>query len=162
MLSVTGAGAVAVKGGQTIGRWTGRAGAHVDELAGEAVRGSWKQFDKSIAYIDEPIFNPKGSIGAAQQWSIKARIKHVELPTEGNIRYIPPEGYSPNMPLPRGPNNGYIDKFGNEWTKGPSRTLDQSFEWDVQLSKTGKSQLGWASRDGTHLNISLDGKITHK
>ena len=40
VLSVTGAGAVAVKGGQTIGRWTGRVGAHVDELAGEAVRGS--------------------------------------------------------------------------------------------------------------------------
>ncbi|HFC8224401.1 TPA: polymorphic toxin type 17 domain-containing protein, partial [Neisseria meningitidis] len=23
-------------------------------------------------------------------------------------------------------------------------------------------QLGWASRDGKHLNISIDGKITHK
>ncbi|HGG7784212.1 TPA: polymorphic toxin type 17 domain-containing protein, partial [Neisseria meningitidis] len=22
--------------------------------------------------------------------------------------------------------------------------------------------LGWASRDGKHLNISIDGKITHK
>lgn len=61
-----------------------------------------------------------------------------------------------------GPNKGYIDKFGNEWTKGPSRTKGQEFEWDVQLSPTGKAQLGWASRDGKHLNVSLDGKITHK
>ena len=47
-------------------------------------------------------------------------------------------------------------------TKGPSRTKGQEFEWDVQLSKTGREQLGWASRDGKHLNISIDGKITHK
>ena len=33
VLSVTGAGAVAVKGGQAFGRWTGRAGAHVDDIA---------------------------------------------------------------------------------------------------------------------------------
>ncbi|WP_367652777.1 polymorphic toxin type 17 domain-containing protein [Erwinia wuhanensis] len=75
---------------------------------------------------------------------------------------MPPEGYSPSQPLPRGPNNGYIDKFKNEWVKGPSRTAGQEFEWDVQLSRTGKAQLGWATRDGSHLNISLDGKVTHK
>jgi len=40
--------------------------------------------------------------------------------------------------------------------KGPT------FEWDVQLSNTGRNQLGWASRDGSHLNISLDGRITHR
>ncbi|WP_217990190.1 polymorphic toxin type 17 domain-containing protein [Pseudomonas indica] len=32
----------------------------------------------------------------------------------------------------------------------------------MQLSKQGRSQLGWATRDGSHLNVSLDGKITHK
>ena len=42
-----------------------------------------------------------------------------------------------------------IDKFGNEWTKGPTRTKGQPFEWDVQRP------------DGTHWNISLDGKVTH-
>jgi hypothetical protein len=40
--------------------------------------------------------------------------------------------------------------------------LSQQVEWDVQLSKTGNTQLGWASRDGSHLNVSLDGEITHK
>ena len=66
------------------------------------------------------------------------------------------------MPLPKGPNKGYIERFGNEWTKGPSRTPGQPFEWDVPLSPLGQKQLGWASRDGIHLNVSLDGKITHR
>ncbi|WP_420493130.1 polymorphic toxin type 17 domain-containing protein [Serratia marcescens] len=64
--------------------------------------------------------------------------------------------------MEKGPNKGYMDRFDNEWTKGPSRTKGQPFEWDVQLSDKGKAQLGWASRDGKHLNVSLDGKITHK
>ena len=118
--------------------------------------------NKNLEYADEPPFNPLGTGGAAQQWSTKGRINHVKLPNQGKIRYIPPEDYSPSQPLPRGPNNGYIDKFKNEWVKGPSRTAGQEFEWDVQLSRTGKSQLGWATRDGSHLNVSLDGKITHK
>lgn len=63
------------------------------------------------------------------------------------------------MPKQQG---GYLDKFGNIWTKGPSRTNGQPFEWDVQLSNTGKAQLGWATRDNSHLNVSLDGKFTHK
>ena len=115
-----------------------------------------------LSYVEEPPFNPSGTAGAAQPWSIKGRINYVQLPNEGKIRYVPPEGYSASQPLPRGPNNGYIDRFGNEWVKGPSRTAGQAFEWDVQLSRTGKAQLGWATRDGSHLNISLDGRITHK
>jgi filamentous hemagglutinin len=59
-------------------------------------------------------------------------------------------------------NGGYLDKFNNEWTKGPSRTLGEVFEWDVQLSPVGKNKLGWASRDGKHLNVSLKGRITHE
>ena len=55
----------------------------------------------------------------------------------------------------------YIDKFGNVWGKGPSRTLNEAFEWDVQLSRVGKNMLGWASRDGRRLNVSLLGHITH-
>lgn len=95
-------------------------------------------------------------------YSTKGRIKSVQLPYKGKIRYTPSEGYTASQPLPRGPNNGYIDKFRNEWVKGPSRTASQVFEWDVQLSRVGKAQPGWATRDGSHLNISLDGKITHK
>ncbi|PXW04733.1 filamentous hemagglutinin [Pantoea ananatis] len=118
--------------------------------------------DKNLSYVDEPPFNPGGTAGGAQPWSTKGRIKYVELPTRGKIRFVPDSNYSSSNPLPRGPNNGYLDKFGNEWVKGPSRTAGQAFEWDVQLSPKGRAQLGWATRDGSHLNVSLDGKITHK
>ncbi|SFN52166.1 filamentous hemagglutinin [Izhakiella capsodis] len=118
--------------------------------------------DKSLSYVDEPPFNPGGTAGGAQSWSTEGRIKYVELSTQGKIRFVPDSNYSPCNPLPRGPNNGYLDKFGNEWVKGSSRTAGQAFEWDVQLSPKSKAQPGWATRDGSHLNISLDGGITHK
>lgn len=105
---------------------------------------------------------PSGSVGSVRAWTTKARLKTAQLPVEGKIRYVPREGYHPSMPLPRGENGGYIDRFGNEWIKGPSRTQGQSFEWDVQLSRTGSKRLGWASRDEEHLNVSLDGRITHR
>ena len=37
----------------------------------------------------------------------------------------------------------------------------EAFEWDVQLSKTGQSSIGWLTRDGSHANVSLLGRITH-
>jgi hypothetical protein len=132
------------------------------KVAGKVEKAVEQITPDKLSYIEEPPFNPNGSVGAARTWSTKARIKYVDLPTEGKIRYVPEVDYTPSNPLPRGPNNGYIDRFGNEWTKGPSRTPGQAFEWDVQLSPQGKSQLGWASRDGKHLNVSLDGRITHK
>tara|TARA_R110002110_G_scaffold415856_1_gene658400 strand:- start:42933 stop:50264 length:7332 start_codon:yes stop_codon:yes gene_type:complete len=97
-----------------------------------------------------------------EPWTTKSRIKEEELPIEGKVRFIPRKGYKPSMPLPKGPNNGVLDKFGNEWVKGPSRTHGEAFEWDVQLSRQGKQQLGWLSRDGNHLNVSLKGRVTHR
>ena len=115
---------------------------------------------QSTKEIDDGVM--PGSVGASKVWTKKGRLKAIGLPTKGKIRFVPAKGYNPSNPLPRGPNNGIIDRFGNEWTKGPSRTKGQDFEWDVQLSKTGKQKLGWATRDGSHANISLDGRITHK
>ncbi|MGJ8514133.1 two-partner secretion domain-containing protein [Carnimonas bestiolae] len=115
-----------------------------------------------FSYVDDLPFNPYGSLGAAKPWSIKARLKYAQLPTVGKIRFVPEEKYHPSSPLLRGKNNGYFDRFGNEWTKGPSRTAGQAFEWDVQLSPRGQSMLGHLSRDGKHINVSLDGRITHK
>lgn len=112
--------------------------------------------------LKELTFNPHGSLGSAKPWTIAQRLKYAKLPTTGKIRFVPPDGYTPNVPLLKGKNHGYIDKFENEWVKGPSRTAGQEFEWDVQLSELGSKQLGWASRDGKHINVSLDGKITHK
>ncbi|WP_286158864.1 polymorphic toxin type 17 domain-containing protein, partial [Labrenzia sp. C1B70] len=101
---------------------------------------------------------PPGTLSSGKVWTKSARVKEAQLPSSGKIRFVPPEKWDGTTPLPRGPNKGYVDKFGNEWTRGPSRTEGQAFEWDVQLSNTGKSQLGWATRDGSHANVSLDGK----
>lgn len=102
-----------------------------------------------------------GSVGAQRVWTTSSRIKAAGLPSKGKIRFVPARNYKPETPLARGPSKGYIDRFGNEWVKGPSRTKGQAFEWDLQLSRTGRNMLGWASRDGRHLNVSLDGLITH-
>ena len=96
--------------------------------AGKGTTGTTQAGNQILNYVDEPPFNPAGTTGAAQPWSIKGRVKYVQLPTKGKIRFIPAETYSPTNPLPRGPNNGYLDKFGNEWVKGPSRTAGQAFE----------------------------------
>jgi filamentous hemagglutinin len=77
-------------------------------------------------------------------------MSRAQLPNRGGFaRYVPPDDWNPTERLPRGPQNGYVDNKGNEWVRGPSRTAGQPFEWDVQLP------------DGRHLNVSLDGKITH-
>ncbi|WP_349816622.1 polymorphic toxin type 17 domain-containing protein [Acidovorax sp. SUPP3334] len=113
-----------------------------------------------IAWVDP--WGLARECGSAVPPSKKGAIKAAGLPTKGRIRYVPPKNWSPTMPLPKGKQNGYIDKFGNEWTKGPSRTQGQAHEWDVQLSKQGREKIGWTTRDGSHANVSLDGKITHK
>ena len=84
--------------------------------------------------------------------------KKEQLPTKGKVRYVPPKNTGNQLPKN---SKGFIDRFGNVWTKGSSRTLGEPFEWDVQLSRQGQAQMGWASRDGKHLNVSLKGRITH-
>ena len=110
----------------------------------------------------DELAHPPGSLGSARTWTIKARIKAAQLPNEGKIRFVPDDDYDPSEPILRGPGNGYLDRFSNEWIKGPSRTAGQPFEWDVQLSELGKRRLGHLSRDGRHINVSLDGRITHR
>ena len=90
----------------------------------------------------------------------KTLLKQAQLPTKGKIRFVPRASDVKNGRLTK-IKDGYVDKFGNVWTKGPSRTKGEAFEWDVQLSKQGKSQVGHLSPDGAHLNVSLNGRITH-
>ena len=90
----------------------------------------------------------------------KTMLKKAHLPTEGKIRFVPrPSDVKAGRLTVK--QKGYVDKFGNIWTKGPSRTKGEPFEWDVQLSKKGREQLGRFSKDGSHLNVSLKGRITH-
>ena len=102
----------------------------------------------------------------AKHKSIKRLIKQEGLPTRGKLRYVPPKKLHsfdrlPHEKLP-GRKIGFIDRFGNIWVQGESRTKGQAHEWDVQLSRQGIQQVGWMTRDNTHLNVSLDGRVTHK
>ena len=95
------------------------------KLATNAVKALEKATVKAgskgaLTYVDEPFFNPYGTLSAGQAWTTKSRLKYVQLPNEGKIMFVPPADYSPSNALRRGPGNGYIDKFGNEWVKGPS------------------------------------------
>jgi hypothetical protein len=92
--------------------------------------------------------------------SAKGELKRAQLPTQGKIRYVPPDNWHPSEHLPRGPNKGYMDKFGNEWVKGTGRGSDRR-EWDVQLGKNASDGLRAMSKDGKHVNVSMKGEITH-
>lgn len=92
------------------------------------------------------------------QWQKAA--EKLKLPTDGPISFVPPKNWNPKNPV-KGPNGGYMDAFGNEWKKGPSRTDGQHFEWDV-VPKSKDSGLAEFSRDGSHVNVSWDGVVTHR
>ena len=86
----------------------------------------------------------------------KGVLKKAKLPTSGKIRYVPPKYWYPTMPLPRGPGNGYIDRFANEWVWN-----NRAGHWDVQLSPRGLSQYERFSKSGEHINVTTTGRIDH-
>ncbi|MBN8604867.1 MAG: hypothetical protein J0M26_27950, partial [Planctomycetes bacterium] len=126
---------------------------------------------KGTGVVDDAIrsadrdFAP-GSLSAAKSWTRSGRLRAYQrdynLPIrKGYARYIPPDSWSPNQALPRGQNGGFIDKFGNEWVQGVSRTPGQLWEWDVQLGRNASIYFRDKARGGTHVNVSWDGEITH-
>ena len=96
----------------------------------------------------------------------KSLLKKAKLPRKGKMRFIPSKRDLMRGELSTqkvGNRMGYVDKFGNVWLKGTSRTNGEEFEWDVQLTKT-RGELfkrSGLSSDGKHLNVSLQGRITH-
>jgi hypothetical protein len=95
--------------------------------------------------------------------SNKQLIKEQQLPNKGKIRFVPKEKDLANGKLSK-KDGGFVDRFDNVWKKGPSRTEGQAFEWDVQLYKPNskyKHPLKWLSPSGKHVNVSLDGEVTH-
>jgi filamentous hemagglutinin len=96
--------------------------------------------------------------------SIRSRLNDAELPTTGRIRYVPPKDYKPTNPLPKGPHGGYLDRHDNEWVKGPPHLTGgrDPFEWDVQLpAKGGDPIFRRYSKDGKHVNVTIDGEIKY-
>ena len=85
--------------------------------------------------------------------------KVVKLPVKGTIRFIPKRADVMRCEISRS-DGGYIDKFDNVWKK-PRGMLRGDFHWDVQLSTTGKINLGGRSASGKHLNVTQDGRVPH-
>jgi RHS repeat-associated protein len=94
--------------------------------------------------------------------SSKGLLKAALLPTKGKIRFVPREADVKAGKLLK-KNGGFVDRLGNVWKKGPSRTKGEAFEWDVQLSPKGKSSIGHLSNDAkkAHVNVSQNGIVTH-
>lgn len=110
--------------------------------------------------------NPKPINNSISHLSISYLIKKHQLPYRGGlIRYMPPKVcLNQGLPIVRLPYNkiGFEDKFGNSWVRGPSRTANEEFEWDVQLANNNKKRMkSLAANDGNHINVSLKGIVTH-
>lgn len=101
--------------------------------------------------------NALGAIGSIR--SSKGLIKAAQLPTKGKIRFVPRASDIKNGQLLQ-KNHGYVDKFGNIWTK-PKGNIVGEAHWDVQLSGKGKNMLGHLSNSGEHINVTKSGKIAH-
>lgn len=88
--------------------------------------------------------------------SKRGKLKKAKLPISGPFRFRP----DPRNTLKWDSEQlAYVDRFQNRWRKGPSRTPGQPFEWDVQLDPSS----AWTkySKDGKHLNVNLDGYLSH-
>ena len=89
----------------------------------------------------------------------------------GPFRFRPDKGYNPSQSLPRGEHGGYLDRFDNEWVRGPYHgdpLKDFEFEWDVRLSAIGErhwNKFGDAMRrnddGGLYINVAPDGTLSH-
>lgn len=92
------------------------------------------------------------------------RLKKAGLPQEGDFRFEPPKKYHPGNKLPVAEGgNGFVDRYGNIWRKGPYHGKPGLFEseWDVQLSEAGKRMWGRFARGKGYINVRPDGMLSH-
>jgi Novel toxin 17 len=83
----------------------------------------------------------------------------------GPYRFMPPKGYNPSQRLSKGTSGGLLDRFGNEWVRGPAHGVAAAdgdlFEWDVQLSPRGILKWGHAAhKNQTYINVTRMGFIS--
>ncbi len=81
--------------------------------------------------------------------------------------FVPPKNWDPSNPfreLPQKGGLGYVDRYGNVWSKGRG-TGGDDFEWDVQRPKDKPNSpsplVDRLSGDDKHVNVGTNGRITH-
>ncbi len=84
----------------------------------------------------------------------------------GPYRFMPPRGHNPSHRLPKGLSGGFLDRFDNEWVRGPAHgkaAADRDlFEWDVQLSPQGMFKWGHAAHPNqSYIDVTRMGFISH-
>ncbi len=84
----------------------------------------------------------------------------------GPYSFMPARGYNPSHRLPKGLSGGFLDRFDNEWVRGPAHgkaAADRDlFEWDVQLSPQGMFKLGHAVHPNqSYINVTCMEFISH-
>ncbi len=95
------------------------------------------------------------------------KVKDLGLPAEGAVVFVPPKNWNPSDPfrgLPQKGKLGYVDNYGNVWSRGRG-TGNDGFEWDVQRPKEKPNApsplVDRLSGDGKHVNVGTNGMITH-
>lgn len=87
--------------------------------------GYIRRADNVLDYAKSILSGERGSIriGKGKSKTAKGALKDAKLPTQGKIRYVPPEKWTSLQLLPI-QNGGYIDKFGNVWAKSLQEQKD--------------------------------------
>ena len=134
--------------------------------------GFLRAYEKSLG------FHPS-SVGAARIYTLHEQMKLLNLPLTGEIPFEPTKCskksgkvklYRKGQPKKK----SFEDFYGNEWKQGPVRRgsalKGELWEWDVQLSKSGKKVYAPIYKAKfphknynkvNHLNVSFQGILTH-
>lgn len=104
----------------------------------------------------EALTEGTGEASAGLRGKVKAR----GLPTDGRFHFVPDGN---KIEFNRS-NGGYVDRYGNVWVKGPYHgdpKLGFTYEWDVQLSASGKNAWGKFANGKGYINVRPDGGLSH-
>jgi len=104
-----------------------------------------------------------GSIGEGTgeaSAGLRGQVKARGLPTDGRFHFVP-DGNKIEFNRSKG---GYVDRYGSVWVKGPyhgNPKLGFTYEWDVQLSPSGKNAWGKFANGKGYINVRPDGGLSH-
>ena len=103
-----------------------------------------------------PVAEGTGEASAGLRGMVKAK----GLPTDGRFHFVA-DGNKVEFNRSKG---GYVDRYGNVWLKGPYHgdpKLGFTYEWDVQLSASGKNAWGKFANGKGYINVRPDGGLSH-
>jgi len=146
-----------------VGDVVGYSGQAVAEL-GLLLYGGREAYKDPNSAFGEFLREESGALGTKP--SIRGRLRDAGLPggtheATGPFRFRADPGYLPGNSLPMGPKGGFLDRFGNEWVRGPYHgdpKAGYTYEWDVQLSPSGMRHWGATK---PYINVHPKGFKSH-